>query len=88
MGCPYKALALHNRRKILKYLSKGEDTAGNIGSIFKLSQPTVSNHLKILKEANIISSRQVKQSIFYSTNNQKIDSMILFLDSVKTEKSK
>ncbi len=68
--------------------SEGEDTAGNIASKFKISQPTVSNHLKILKEANIISNRQVKQTIFYSIKNKKIDSMILFLDSVKTEKTK
>jgi len=88
MGCSYQAIANHNRRKILKCLSKGEDTAGNIASKFKISQPTVSNHLKILREANIIGNRRVKRTIIYSIKNKKIDTMISFLDSVKTEKSK
>jgi len=70
MGCPFKAISDERRRKILAILAKDEANAGEIARKFKISQPTVSNHLKILKEASLIKERKVKQNRIYSLNKQ------------------
>jgi len=87
MGCPYKAIADDTRRKILEFLSQGEIAAGEIASKFDISKPAISNHLKILKEADIVSERKVKQNRLYSLNNVEIDGMKYFLDSLKVKEA-
>jgi len=87
MGCPYKAIADDTRRKILEFLSEGETAAGVIASKFEISKPAISNHLKILKEADIVSERKVKQNRLYSLNNVEIDGMKYFLDSLKVKET-
>lgn len=82
MGCPYKAIADDTRRKILEFLSKGETAAGDIASKFEISKPAISNHLKILKEADIVSERKVRQNRLYSLNDKKIDNMKVYLNSL------
>ncbi len=82
MGCPYKAIADDTRRKILECLSKGETAAGDIASKFDISKPAISNHLKILKEADIVNERKVKQNRLYSLNKSEIEGMKYFLDSL------
>jgi len=87
MGCPYKAIADDTRRKILEYLSQGETAAGEIASKFDISKPAISNHLKILKEADIVNERKVKQNRLYSLNNREIDVMKRFLDTLKVKEA-
>ena len=82
MGCPYKAIADDTRRKILEFLSQGETAAGKIASNFEISKPAISNHLKILKEADIVSERKVRQNRLYSLNGEKIKNMKFYLDSL------
>ncbi len=82
MGCPYKALADDTRRKVLEYLSHGETAAGEVASKFEISKPAISNHLKILKEADIVSERKVRQNRLYSLNGEKIENMKSYLDSL------
>ncbi|MCZ6527481.1 MAG: metalloregulator ArsR/SmtB family transcription factor, partial [Candidatus Dadabacteria bacterium] len=53
MGCSFKAISDERRRKILTILGKADANAGDIARRFKISQPTISNHLKILKEAGL-----------------------------------
>ncbi|PRX28024.1 ArsR family transcriptional regulator [Orenia metallireducens] len=62
----FKALADGNRRKIL-ILLKGEDlTAGEIADKFNISKPSISHHLKILKNADLVDDRREGQQIYYS----------------------
>jgi len=82
MGCPYKAIADDTRRKILEFLSEGETAAGEIASKFEISKPAISNHLKILKEADIVNERKVRQNRLYSLNGDKIKNMTFFLESL------
>ena len=60
MGCSFKAISDERRRKILSILGKDAANAGEIARKFKISQPTVSNHLKILKEAGLIKERKAE----------------------------
>ncbi len=82
MGCPYKAIADDTRRKILEFLSEGESAAGDIASKFDISKPAISNHLKILKEADIVNERKVRQNRLYSLNSDMINNMKFFLTSL------
>ena len=82
MGCPYKAIADDTRRKILEFLSQGETAAGEIANKFDISKPAISNHLKILKEAEIVNERKVRQNRLYSLNKSEIDGMKYFLDTL------
>ncbi len=64
----FKALSDSNRRKIMELLSGGELTAGEIAAHFKMTKPSISHHLSILKNADMIHERREKQFIYYSLN--------------------
>ena len=82
MGCSFKAISDERRRKILSILGKQDANAGEVARRFKISQPTVSNHLKILKEAGLIKERKVKQNRIYSLNKPKLDKVIETLQEI------
>jgi len=86
MGCCYKAIADETRRKILELLSKGKATTGEIGSNFNISNPAISNHLKILKEANLVNERKVSQNRIYSLNRKQVKEIINFLETLARER--
>ena len=50
----FKALADPTRRKILELLSEGDKNAGEIADYFKISKPSISHHLSILKNADLV----------------------------------
>ena len=53
-GETFKALSDPARRAILVLLKKGKMSAGDISSRFDMTQATISDHLKLLKEADLI----------------------------------
>lgn len=68
-----KALADETRQKIMSlcccnWLSVGEI----VEALDDVSQPTVSHHLSILREAGLVNSRRDGKQIFYSLNQEKI----------------
>jgi DNA-binding transcriptional ArsR family regulator len=54
----FDAIAQPKRREILRLLSAGELSAGQIASRFAVTQPAISQHLKVLKEVGLISERR------------------------------
>lgn len=84
MGCSFKAISDERRRKILSILGRDDANAGEIARKFKISQPTVSNHLKILKEAGLIKERKVKQNRIYSLNKPKLQKVIETLQEISS----
>ena len=87
MGCCFKAIGDERRRKILEILGKGSASAGDIANQFEISQPTVSNHLKILKEAGLIKERKVAQNRIYSLNMPRLQKVISSLEERVQEKT-
>ena len=53
----YRALADPHRRRILDWLREGERSAGELVDSLALSQPGVSKHLKVLREAGLVTVR-------------------------------
>jgi ArsR family transcriptional regulator len=76
-----KALADENRYRIFKTISeKGEIACKDITSLFHLSQPTVSHHLKILTECDLIGVRKEGQWSYFYVNQ---DTLNLYLSSLR-----
>ena len=82
MGCPFKAIADNTRREILEFLSKGDTVAGDIADKFNISKPAISNHLKILKEADLVSEKKVKQNRIYSLNKKQLAKVKTYLETL------
>lgn len=64
----FKALADPTRRELLRLLSTGEKTAGELAEHFDLTKPSVSHHFSVLKKAELIRSRRDGQQIYYALN--------------------
>ena len=68
MNTTFQALADPTRRAILKMLSNGNLTAGEIAARFEMSAPSVSHHLRVLKQAELVQAQRNGQTIVYSLN--------------------
>lgn len=68
MNKAFQALADPTRRTILKKLNKGEMTAGQIADCFDMSKPSITHHLNILKNADLIQSEKRGQFVVYTLN--------------------
>jgi len=64
----FYALADETRRKILEMLRKKDLTPTEIGEKFNITAPSLSHHLNVLKEADLVTSRRQGQKIYYSLN--------------------
>jgi DNA-binding transcriptional ArsR family regulator len=68
----FRALADPTRRQILQDLQTGELTAGEIGSRFAISAPSISRHLGVLKNAGLILERRDANRIYYSLVEERL----------------
>ena len=75
----FKALADPTRREILRLLSAGERSAGDLAERFDMTKPTVSHHFAVLKEADLIVSRREGQQIIYSLNTTVAQDVLAWL---------
>lgn len=61
-----KALANEKRLLILCLLVDGERSVGELNNLVDLSQSALSQHLAVLREQNMVSTRREAQTIYYS----------------------
>jgi DNA-binding transcriptional ArsR family regulator len=54
----FEAVAQPKRREILRLLAGGELSAGEIASHFEVTQPAISQHLKVLKDTGLVNERR------------------------------
>lgn len=66
----FKALGEETRTKIILMLSRREMCVCEMMAQLNLSQPAVSHHIKILKQAGLVNRRRKGKWIFYSLNKQ------------------
>ncbi|WP_404462566.1 autorepressor SdpR family transcription factor [Sutcliffiella horikoshii] len=64
----FKALSDENRRKILDLLKEGDLTAGEIAEHFEMSKAGISQHLSVLKNADLVYAVKRGQYVYYSLN--------------------
>src|SRR2546421_10256813 len=78
----FDAIAQPTRREILRLLAAGELSAGGLASHFTVTQPAVSQHLKVLKEAGLIAERRDAQRRLYSVRPEGLADLHSFLAEV------
>ena len=81
----FKALSDPARRRILELLKDGRLSAGDISRQFDMTQATVSYHLKILKQADLIREKREKTFIFYELNLTVLEEIMVWLSDLKGE---
>ena len=79
----FKALSDPIRREILEMLKEGPLSAGDIGSHFDMTGATISYHLKILKQADLIFESREKNYIFYQLNTSVLEEIMLWISMLK-----
>jgi ArsR family transcriptional regulator, arsenate/arsenite/antimonite-responsive transcriptional repressor len=82
----FKALNDPIRREILELLKNGDLTAGEIADQFNITKPSISHHLDILKQANLVTAVKEGQFIYYSINTTVIDEMLKWFLQFKSKK--
>ena len=78
-----RALADPIRREILNMLKKGRLSAGEIGERFPVTAPSISRHLSVLKEADLIRDAREGKFIFYEINTSVLEETMLWIADLK-----
>ena len=82
MGSPWKALSDDSRRQILLLLKNKEMTPSQLAEHFEFTLPAVSTHLRVLKEADLISEHKQGKNKFYSINQKEALDLLGFFESM------
>ena len=85
MNILFKALNDHTRREILEMLKEGDMNAGNIADKFNMTKPSISHHLDLLKQANLVVSVKKGQFVEYSLNMTVMDEIMAWFVQFKTQ---
>ena len=78
-----KALADPIRREILNMLKDGRMSAGEIVDHFPVTAASISRHLSVLKEADLIRDTREGKFIFYELNNSVLEEIMLWITDLK-----
>ena len=68
----FNAVAEPRRREILNYLALQEQSVGNIVASLGLEQPSVSKHLRVLRDVGLVQVRRDGRHMFYRVNAEAI----------------
>lgn len=82
-----RALADPIRREILNMLKNGKMSAGDIADHFSVTGASVSRHLSVLKEADLIRDDRQGKFIFYELNTSVLEDVMLWITALKGENS-
>ena len=78
-----KALSDPIRREILDMLKGGRMAAGDIVAHFEVTGASISRHLSVLKDADLIRDKREGKFIFYELNTSVLEDIMLFISNLK-----
>ena len=81
-----RALADPIRREILSLLKQGRMSAGDIGEHFNVTGASVSRHLSVLKEADLIRDTREGKFIYYELSTSVLEEILLWVKNLKGDK--
>jgi ArsR family transcriptional regulator len=81
MGSPWKALSDDSRREILLLLKK-DMIPTEIAEHFNFTLPALSSHLRILKDADLITEKKQGKNRFYSLNRHRTLELVEFFENM------
>jgi DNA-binding transcriptional ArsR family regulator len=82
-----RALADPIRRDILNILKKGRMSAGEITDQFTVTGASISRHLSVLKEADLIRDTREGKFIYYDINTSVLEETLLWISDLKGDES-
>lgn len=80
----FQAIADPTRRAILLLVASQSMTAGAIASNFDTARPTVSKHLQILTECELLEQKQNGREMYYHTNAKKMKEVADFIEPFRS----
>jgi len=80
-----RALADPIRREILTLLKGGRMSAGDIAAKFDVTGASISRHLSVLREADLIRDTREGKFIFYELNASVLEEILLWIAELKGE---
>ena len=83
-----KALSDPSRRESLNLLKSGRMAAGEIAGHFPVTDASISRHLSVLKEADLIRDTREGKFIYYDLNASVLEEVMLWIADLKGDKSK
>ena len=81
-GDPFDALGDPNRRAIIELLRSGDRSVQDIADELPISRPAVSRHLRLLKEAGLVSYESEGTRRLYRLHNEGIQAVQTYLEEV------
>jgi DNA-binding transcriptional ArsR family regulator len=81
-GDPFDALGDPNRRAIVELLGDGDRSVRELADALPISRPAVSRHLRLLKEAGLVTDRAVGTRRLYRLHDEGIDAVRAYLEQV------
>lgn len=78
-----RAIADPTRREILNLLKQGRMSAGDIVSHFNITGASISRHLSVLKEADLVRDEREGQFIFYELNTSVLEDVLCWIAEIK-----
>ncbi|HHU92186.1 MAG TPA: winged helix-turn-helix transcriptional regulator [Halanaerobiaceae bacterium] len=79
LNIQFKALSDKTRRKILEILKEGDLTAGEIAERFEISKPSITHHLNLLYQADLVDRERQGQYIYYTLNTSVLQEVMVWL---------
>ena len=81
-GDPFGALVDPNRRAIVEQLRTGDRSVGELAAALPISRPAVSRHLRLLKEAGLVTDRAEGTRRLYRLHDAGIEAVREYLEQV------
>ena len=79
----FKALSDSTRREILELLKEGAVSAGDIAAHFHMTAATISHHLAVLKDAELVSDEKRGKFVYYELNMSVVDEILEWISALK-----
>lgn len=79
MNALFKALNDPSRRLILELLRDGDLSAGEIADKFDMTKPSISHHLDLLRQADLVVNVKRGQNVIYSLNTTVLDEVLAWV---------
>ncbi|WP_375325703.1 autorepressor SdpR family transcription factor [Flagellimonas sp. GZD32] len=83
MNSLFKALNDETRRQIIDLLKEKDMNAGEIAERFNISKPSISHHLDILRQADLVTSEKKGQFVEYSLNTTILEDLLNWILTLK-----
>lgn len=78
----FKVLSDENRLKIIKIIAKEQKCASQLISDLDISQPTLSHHMKILTDVQLVKANKVGTQVYYELEHSKVKNLCKFVREI------